>query len=73
MPRKVEFGGIPYSRRLRVDFLDTIDRTNFYANTTQSTAPLVNDILFAVSDDGIFRTNQIAAVARDTDGSNFKF
>jgi hypothetical protein len=55
------------TKKLSFNFLDAVDRADLYAEAAESAAPVVDKVLGAISDDSVFRTDEMAAVAGNTD------
>lgn len=51
-----------FRRRLLSSLFDTVDRTDFDAKSAQCAAPVVDVIIGAIGDDGIFRADETAAI-----------
>jgi hypothetical protein len=61
-----------FQKKLRSGFFDAIDGTNFYAETAEDTAPLVDMIFGAIGNDCVLRTDKPASIARNADRSDFQ-
>ncbi len=66
------FTGMVWEKKLFRNFFDAIDGTNFHAKSTESTTPLVDEIVIAPRDDCVLRADKPASIARDANGSDFQ-